>query len=64
MKNTQRWWKLTATIVRKLDHLTGNKIVITTSRYKTNKLVELKFVFSPELYYIPDHQMPDASEMV
>ena len=37
----------------KLDHLTCSKFVITTSHYKPIKLVELKFVFSPELHYMP-----------
>ena len=36
-------------IVQTLDHLTCSKIVIMTSLYRTNKLVKLKFVCSPEL---------------
>ena len=41
-------------VVQKLDHLTCSKFEITTSLYKPIKLVELKFVFSPELHYMPD----------
>ena len=41
-------------IIQKLDHLTCSKFVITTSLYKAIKLVKLKFVFSPELYHMPD----------
>ena len=41
-------------IVQKLDHLTCSKFEITTSLYKLIKLVKLKFVFSPELHYMPD----------
>ena len=41
-------------IVEKLDHLTYSKSEITTSLYKPIKLVKLKFVFSPELQYMPD----------
>ena len=40
--------------VQKLDHLTCSKFVITTCLYKPIKLVKLKFVFSPELHYMPD----------
>ena len=41
-------------VVQKLDHLTCSKFEITTSLYKPIKLVKLKFVFSPELHYMPD----------
>ena len=41
-------------LVQKLDHLTCSKLEITTSLYKTIKLVKLMFVFSPELHYMPD----------
>ena len=41
-------------LVQKLDHLTCSKFEITTSLYKPIKLVNLKFVFSPELHYMPD----------
>ena len=37
-----------------LDHLTCSKFEITTSLYKPIKLVKLKFVFNPELHYMPD----------
>ena len=33
---------------------TCSKFEITTSLYKPIKLVKLKFVFSPELHYMPD----------
>ena len=35
-------------------HLTCSKFEIMTSHYKPIKLVKLKFVFSPELHYMPD----------
>ena len=41
-------------IVQKLDHMRCSKFKITTSLYKPIKLVKLKFVFSPELHYMPD----------
>ena len=41
-------------VFQKLDHLPCSKFEITTSLYKPIKLVKLKFVFSPELYYMPD----------
>ena len=41
-------------VVQKLDHLTCSKFEITTSLYKPIKLVKIKFVFSPELHYMPD----------
>ena len=41
-------------VVQKLDHLTCSKFEFTTSLYKPIKLVKLKFVFSPELHYMPD----------
>ena len=41
-------------VVQKLDHLTCSELEITTSLYKLIKLVKLKFVFSPELHYMPD----------
>ena len=47
--------KLLYSLVQKLDYLTCSKFVITTSLYKLNKLVKMKFVFiSPELHYMPD----------
>ena len=55
-----RWllWKFHQKIlfssIAKLYHLTFSKFVMTTSLYKPIKLVKLKFVFSPELYYMPD----------
>ena len=41
-------------LVQKLDHLTCSKFEITTSLYKLIKPVKLRFVFSPELHYMPD----------
>ena len=41
-------------VVQKLDHLTCSKFEITTSFFKPIKPVKLKFVFSPELQYMPD----------
>ena len=41
-------------VVQKLDHLACSKFEITTSLYKPINLVKLKFVFSPELHYMPD----------
>ena len=41
-------------VVQKLDHLTCSKFEITTSLYKFNNLVKLKFVFSSGLHYMPD----------
>ena len=41
-------------IVEKLDYLTCSLFVITTSPYKPIKLFKLKFVFNPELHYMPD----------
>ena len=41
-------------VVKKLDHLTCSKFEITTFLYKPIKLIKLKFVFSPELLYMPD----------
>ena len=41
-------------VVQKLDHFTCSKFEITKSLYKPIKLVKFKFVFSPELHYMPD----------